>query len=34
MKKKRFLKIVNILIISIVALGMLGAGALSIFGAK
>lgn len=32
MKKKQFLKLAQIAIIGIVALGMLGSGALSIFG--
>ena len=34
MKKKQFLKLAQIAIIGIVALGMLGTGALSIFGVK
>lgn len=32
MNKKRLLKVANAIIIGIVALGMLGSGALSIFG--
>lgn len=34
MKKRQFLKIAQIVIIGIVAVGMIGTGALSIFGVK
>lgn len=34
MKKKRFLKLAQIIIIGIVAVGMIGTGALSIFGVR